>query len=121
MGQKQSDIKELIQYANDRFIEISPMVNTPGHAEWIFRNKVHLDLAEDATPTKEGAVPYAIYVANDSTYKFLFGLYDEVIDLFKPRYFHIGHDEPDLPDYVKFPNRSKGYNTYSLLQTGFET
>ncbi len=25
---------------------------------------------------------------------FLFEIYDEVIDLFKPTYFHIGHDEP---------------------------
>jgi hypothetical protein len=116
MGEKQSEVKELIKYCNDRFIEVTPMVNTPGHAEWIFRNGVHLDICEDPNPTKEGATPYAIYINNDSTYTFLFELYDEVIDLFKPKYFHIGHDEPDLPDYVKFPGRSQGFTTRELIE-----
>jgi len=116
MGERQSEIKELLAYAKDRYIEVAPMVNTPGHAEWIFKTGHHLDLAEDPSPTKEGALPYAIYVDNDSTYRFLFDLYDEVIDIFKPKYFHIGHDEPDLPNYVKFPGRSKADSTRELLE-----
>ncbi len=116
MGEKQSEIKELIQYCKDRFIDITPMVNTPGHAEWIFRDGKHQGICEDPNPTKEGASPYAIYINNDSTYVFLFELYDEVVDLFKPKYFHIGHDEPDLPDYVKFPGRSQGFTVRELLE-----
>ncbi len=115
MGQKQSEIKELLQYCKDRFIEVNPMINTPGHTEWIFRNGLHYDICEDPNPTKK-AIPYALYVDNDSTYQFLFEIYDEVIDLFKPTYFHIGHDEPDLPKYVKFPCRSQGFTVRELLE-----
>jgi len=115
MGQKQAEIKELIQYCHDRFIDINPMINTPGHAGWVFHNGVHYDIAEDPKPLKN-AIPYALYVDNDSTYQFLFEIYDEVIDLFKPEYFHIGHDEPDLPKYVQFPCRSKGFTIRELLE-----
>ncbi len=114
-GQSQSDVKNLIEYANDRFIEVSPLVNGPGHAEWMFRTGYHWELSEDTTPDA-GRIPYAYCITNETTYHILFDIYDEVVDLFKPKYFHIGHDEPNTASYVEFPEVSVGYTVRQLLE-----
>ena len=114
-GQSQADVKTLVDYARERFIEISPLVQGPGHCEWIFRNGVHWDLAEDSTPSP-GHYPYAYMITNDSTYTFMSDIWDEAINVFQPKYVHIGHDEPTLPTYVSFPDRSTTYSVLQLMQ-----
>ncbi len=117
-GQSQADVAEYIQYANDRFIDVAPLVNGPGHFEWAFRTGHHWDLAEDSTPSS-GYIPYAYCITYDSTYNFLFNIYDEVVNLFKPKYFHIGHDEVYSTSYSTFPDRSVGYTVRELIEMDF--
>lgn len=83
----QSDLKKEIAYAKDRFLDVSPLVQSLGHSEWMFKNGQNLDLVEDPEH------PYAYCVSKPGTYDFIFKIYDEAVDLFKPKYFHIGHDE----------------------------
>jgi hypothetical protein len=116
-GQSQADVAEYIKYANDRFIEVAPLVNGPGHFEWAFRNGYHWDLAEDSTPTS--GYPYVYCITYDSTYVFLYELYDEVVNLFKPKFFHIGHDEVYSTEGCNFPERSVGYTTRELMEMDF--
>ena len=57
-----------------------------GHCEyWLL--KAHPELAED--PRR----PYNYDPSNPRVYSILFDLFEEVIEVFQPRYFHIGHDE----------------------------
>jgi hexosaminidase len=97
-GMTKSDAQKVIDAAKKNNIELIPMIPSLGHTEWIFANKQHLDLAED--PEK----PYAYCVTNPDTYKFIFSIYQEAVAFFKPRYFHIGHDE--ITTDARFPNRS---------------
>jgi hexosaminidase len=97
-GMTKSDAQKVIDAAKKNNIELIPMIPSLGHTEWIFANKQHLDLAED--PEK----PYAYCVTNPDTYKFIFSIYEEAVAFFKPRYFHIGHDE--ITTDARFPNRS---------------
>jgi len=90
------DLRQEIAYARDRFMEPIPLINSLGHSEWIFKNGQHLDLAEDVSS------PHAYDASNPESYRFIFSIFGEAIDLFRPRYFHIGHDEVKVPSYDQF-------------------
>ena len=82
------EMKKLIAYADERFIEIIPQIQSLGHCRyWLFKGGQHLDLAENA------ASPSAYCPSNPKVYELMFELYEEVHQLFRPRFFHIGHDE----------------------------
>jgi hypothetical protein len=83
----QADVKKEIKFANAHFMECTPEISSLGHTNWMFYNHQHLDLAEDP------AHPYAYCPSNEDSYKFIFKIFDEAIDLFHPKYVHIGHDE----------------------------
>ncbi len=116
-GQSQADVAEYIKYANDRFIDVAPLVNGPGHFTWAFRNGYHWEISEDTTIT--AGTPYAYCITDEASYVFLFDIYDEVVSLFKPKYFHIGHDEVYSTTYTTFPERSVGYTVRELLEMDF--
>lgn len=98
-GMQKVEAQKVIEAARKYFIELIPLVQSLGHSEWIFTNGEHLDLAEDPE------TPYAYCPTNPETYKFIFSVYQEALDFFKPRYFHIGHDEITMRG--RFPYRSK--------------
>ncbi len=84
----QADIKEIVQYAADRFIEVIPEIDMPGHATAANRaypefngggNEKHPDFTFH--PGKEGA------------YGYLTDILREVAGLFPSKYIHIGGDE----------------------------
>ncbi len=99
-GMTKKDAEKVKQAAQDNYVEIIPLVQSLGHSAWIFENGQHLDLAEDP------ADPYAYCVTNPDTYKFIYKVYQEALDFFHPRYFHIGHDEVNTGS-ARYPYRSK--------------
>jgi len=91
-----ADLQALVALCRHNFIEPIPLINTPGHAEWMFRNGQHLDLAEDPS------TPYAYCVNNPRSDAFIKDILGEAIEVFKPSYFHLGHDEVTMRG--RFPN-----------------
>jgi hypothetical protein len=88
---KPEDVKELVRFAKAHFMKVTPLLQTLGHSEWVFRYDKHLDICEDTS------IPYAYCPENPNTYKFIFPIIDETLDIFdNPEYFHIGHDEVDM-------------------------
>ncbi len=98
-GMKKEDGRRIAKAAGENFLEIIPLVQSLGHCEWIFTNDKNLDIAEDPE------TPYAYCPTNLRSYDFIFSVYQEALDLFKPRVFHIGHDEVSMRG--RFPYRSK--------------
>ncbi|NSW79763.1 MAG: family 20 glycosylhydrolase [Chthonomonadetes bacterium] len=90
-----TDLQKVIQFARRHFMEVTPLVQSLGHSEWIFRNGQNMDIAEDPTN------PHNYCPLNPRTYAFIDAIYDEAIQLFQPRAFHIGHDEIHL--FNRFP------------------
>lgn len=95
-GMEPGDLREEVVYARDRFMEPIPLVNTLGHSEWIFKNGQHKELAEDVNS------PHAYDASAPETYKFVFDIFTEALDIFKPNRFHIGHDEVKVPSFDQF-------------------
>lgn len=97
----QDDIREIVSYAKERFIEVIPEIDMPAHS-----NAALAAYPQFACPVVDkyiGVLPglggdnaRIIFCAgNDSTYTFLQDVLDEVMSLFPSRYIHIGGDEAD--------------------------
>ena len=78
------------------FMEPVPLINVPGHADWMFRHGHNLELAEDP------ATPYAACVNNPRAIRFIEDVLTECIEVFHPATVHLGHDEITMRG--RFPN-----------------
>ena len=90
----QDELKEIIDYAADRYITIVPEIEMPGHAMAAIASYPELGCTGEKVKVRTtwGVSPY-IYNVDDNTFKFLEDVLTEVIDLFPSEYIHIGGDE----------------------------
>jgi hexosaminidase len=91
----QDDIREVVKYASDRFIEVIPEIEMPGHA--VAALAAYPQFSCSGGPFKvetTWGVFHDVYCAgNDSVFTFLQNVLDEIIPLFPSKYIHIGGDE----------------------------
>ncbi len=81
-----------------------PLLETPGHAQWFFYGGANRDLLQDPTSTN----PYSYDTLNPRTYEIILPILKEIVDVFKPEFIHIGHDEVAPTDRDRFPGRPDG-------------
>ena len=91
------DIKEVVEYAKERFIEIVPEVDIPGHSQAAVASYPEF-LACDPENKHEvwlwqGVSGDVINVANPQAVQFAKDVIDELTDMFTFGYIHLGGDE----------------------------
>ncbi len=93
----QSDIKEVVKYAQERFITIIPEIEIPGHSLGALSAYPWLGCEGEAGNYKTwpnwGVSTQIACAGRESTFKFWEDVLSEVIDLFPSEYIHIGGDE----------------------------
>jgi len=92
----QDDIREIVQYAKDRFITIIPEIEMPGHCISALAAYPQYSCTGKQYTVPTGSVwkDRKVYCAgNDKTFEFLQNILSEVIELFPGKYIHIGGDE----------------------------
>ncbi len=91
----QEQIKEVVKYAADRYITIIPEIEMPGHGLAALAAYPYLGCTKGPYQVgqKWGVFPDVFCAGNDSTYKFIENVLDEVMALFPSKYIHIGGDE----------------------------
>ena len=91
----QDEIREIIQYASDRFITVIPEIEMPGHSVAVLAAYPELACTEGPFEVSTiWGVKEDVYCAgNDKVFEFLENVLTEVIDLFPSQYIHIGGDE----------------------------
>ena len=91
----QEQIKEIIQYAADRYITIVPEIDLPGHTMSVLATYPELSCTGGPfrIPETWGIKEEVLCLGNDETYRFVEDVLSEVIDLFPGEYIHIGGDE----------------------------
>lgn len=105
----QEDIKELVQYAKDRFVDILPEIDVPGHSLAAIAaypelscteeaDEYHVNSGEPFMDWSHGAPPIALVdntlcPANEKVYEFLDKVITQVAQLFPFEYIHLGGDE----------------------------
>ena len=115
----QEDIKELIKYAADRFVNIIPEIDVPGHSLAAVVSypelsctpgveKYSVRAGEPIMDWSQGAPPLAMLdntlcPANEKVYEFLDKVISEVAALFPFEYIHMGGDEAPHNYWEKNP------------------
>ncbi len=106
----QEQIKEIVQYAGDRYITVIPEIEMPGHASAAIAAYPQLscfpneDTQIDSTTAWAGSrmgkqiqqtwgVFNDVFIPTDYTFNFIENVLDEVMPLFPSKYIHIGGDE----------------------------
>lgn len=91
----QDEIRDIVRYAADRYINIIPEIDLPGHM--IAALKAYPEYGCTGGPYEVwgrwGVSEDLLCAGNDSTLNFLDGVLNEVMDLFPYEYFHVGGDE----------------------------
>jgi len=98
-GMSKAAARKVMDAAAENMIEVLPLIQSLGHMDWLFYNKKYHKLAEDPKQ------PYAYCPTDPRSYEVVYSVYQEAVDFFKPRYFHIGHDEVHTAS--RFPWRSR--------------
>ena len=105
----QEDIKEIVQYAKERFVNVLPEIEMPGHSLETIASYPELSCTAGAenykVPSGEefivwpdtghfyGLVDNTICPANEKVYPFIDKVITEVAQLFPFEYIHVGGDE----------------------------
>lgn len=94
----QEEIKEIVQYAAERFITIIPEIEMPGHTSEVFAAYPEFSCKGKDLYVQPGSYwpNVDIFCAGkEETFKFIEDVLLEVIELFPSEYVHIGGDEAD--------------------------
>lgn len=91
----QKDIKEIVEYAQQRFIEIIPEIDMPGHMMAAIACYPQLSCTGEKIDVcgSFGVKKTICCCGNDFTYDLAKDVLDEISELFPGHYVHIGGDE----------------------------
>lgn len=137
----QEDIRELVAYAKERFVNIMPEIDVPGHSLAAIASYPELSCTPDAINYKvrsgekimdwsRGAPPIALVdntlcPANEKVYVFLDTVFSQIAKLFPFEYIHVGGDEVprnfwEKNDQIKELMKRENLKTIQEVQGYFE-
>lgn len=122
----QEELRELVEYAAQRYIEVIPEIDLPGHTTAIIASYPEFSCSGKPAQvaTQFGIWQRILCAGKEETYAFLEELLGEICGLFPSPYFHIGGDEAPKEEWTKCPDcgrvmREQGYTDYEQLQAYF--
>lgn len=136
----QEDIKELVAYAKERFVDIMPEIDVPGHSLAAIASYPELSCTPEAVNYKvrsgekimdwsRGAPPLGLVdntlcPANEKVYVFLDTVFSQVAQLFPFPYIHVGGDEVarnfwEKNEQIKELMKREGLKTIPQVQAYF--
>lgn len=101
----QEQIKEVVAYAQERYINIIPEVDLPGHMLAALASYPELGCTGGPYEVEKtwGVFPDVICVGNEKAMVFLEDVLSEVVELFPSEYIHIGGDEAPRDRWKECP------------------
>ena len=84
---EKDEVRDIVNYAKENFLEVIPEIPSLSHAYYLLTK--HPELAE--YPGDRWPDTYC--PSNPKSYELMFDVYDEYIEVIKPKMIHIGHDE----------------------------
>lgn len=136
----QEDLKELVAYAKDRFVDIVPEIDAPGHSMAAIASYPEFSCTPEAVNYKVssgtkminwvGNTPIALVdntlcPANEKVYQFLDAAIGQVSKIFPFKYIHMGGDEAPYNFWEKSPKvaemmKRENLKTMAQVQGYFE-
>jgi len=126
----QQDIRDIVVYAQRRFVTIVPEIDVPAHSLALIAAYPNLSCTQlqYAVPPQYGPAgeDNVLCVANDSTWLMLDKIFTQVAALFPGKYIHVGGDEANRSFWLKDPHdvalmKKQGIATGAGLQSYFES
>lgn len=135
----QADIKEIVQYAKDRYIEIIPEIDVPGHSMAALAAYPELSVTKDTSVRVNPGSKFSTWFGNgkfemhidntlnptdEKVYTFLDKVFTELASLFPYEYIHMGGDEcykgywekdPKVQAFMKKNNMKDGHDLQSYF------
>lgn len=121
------EIKEVVQYASNRFITVIPEIDMPGHMLAALAAYPHLGCEankEYKVGEKWGVFEEVLCIGKESTFEFIENVLKEVIEMFPSKYIHIGGDESPTTSWKNCQHcqllmKEQGISKESYLQNYF--
>jgi hexosaminidase len=130
----QDQIREVVSYAKERFIEVIPEIEMPGHASAAIAAYPELSCFPEEPTIKYfpkqckwngdssgkqvqqtwGVFDDVFCAGQENTFQFLEGVLEEVIPLFPSKYVHVGGDECPKDNWKRCPNCQKRMKEHNL-------
>ena len=133
----QEDIKEVVQYAKERFVNVMPEIDVPGHSLAAIAAYPDLSCSNGADnhgvssgekikdwATRTALADDNLCPANENVYVFLDTVFTQLAGLFPFEYIHIGGDETfktywEKSDAVKALMKKEGLKNMEEVQSYF--
>lgn len=105
----QEQIREIVQYAADRYITIIPEIELPGHASAALASYPYLGCTGGPYEVEKlwGVFDDVFCAGKETTFQFFEEVFDEIIPLFPSEYIHIGGDECPKTRWKNCPDCQK--------------
>jgi len=92
----QDDLREVVAYAKDRFINVVPEIEMPGHSSAAIASYPELGaIGKQIEPPPVNGPSPDVLSTEDSTIQFYQNVLTEVMDIFPSKFIHVGGDEVD--------------------------
>lgn len=90
-----AQIREIVDYAHTKQIKVMPEFDMPGHCRAAIAAYPALSCFDRELPvaTHWGVKHDVLCAGKEETYRFIFDVLDEMLEMFPDGYFHIGGDE----------------------------
>lgn len=115
----QEDLREIVAYAAERYIQVIPEIEMPGHSMEV--NRTYPEIACIDESGRSHTFCWDLCPGNEGTFKLLEDVLTEVIDIFPCKYVHIGGDEAVMRDWPVCVNcrrrmKEEGFTEVRQLQ-----
>ena len=112
----QDELRDLVNYAQERFITIVPEIDLPGHQQAALSSYPELGCTGGPYEvwTQWGVSDNVICAGNDQAMQFLEDVLAEVIEIFPSEYIHIGGDECPKTVWEKCPKCQARINAQGI-------
>lgn len=110
------DIAQIVEYAHQMHIKVIPEIDSPGHVVSAIAAYPELSCFNREMPvaTHSGVKHDVLCVGKESTFDFIFSVFDEVCEMFPDKIIHIGGDEAPLTRWKICPHCQKRMKELSL-------
>ena len=105
----QDEVREVVRYAAERYIEIIPEIDMPGHMIAALASYPELGCTKGPyeVRTTWGISKDVLCAGRESTFEFVEGVLAEILELFPSKYIHVGGDECPKHRWKECPDCQK--------------
>ena len=91
----QDEVRDIVRYATERYIEVIPEIDMPGHMVAALATYPELGCTKGPYEVRKrwGISKEVLCAGREYTFEFIEGVLDEIVALFPSKYIHIGGDE----------------------------